>query len=932
MATAYLGEHLYIGYIGQIGILIAFVSAILSAFSYALSSKDFDSGWHQLGRWAFYVHGASIFVLISVLFYAMYHHFYEYAYVFDHVSDDLPLRYILSAFWEGQEGSFLLWMFWNVSLGFILLHKPKNFEVPVILVFALMQVFLTSMILGIYLPIGTEGFKIGSNPFVLLRQINEAPIFQNADYLSLIKGRGLNPLLQNYWMTIHPPITFLGFSSTIVPFAFAFSGLYSRDLKSWIEASYNWVLFSAGILGTGILMGSLWAYEALTFGGYWAWDPVENTSLVAWIVLIGGIHLHLITKKTGRQSKLLYLFYILAFVLILYSTYLTRSGILGDTSAHAFTNMGLESQLIALCLFFLIFGLFWWIKRFKSFDKQTEESVYSREFWLYISALILLLSATLIIMATSLPVFNKIIAAFNPNYTGRVITDPIYHYNKYQLWVAVVVSIISAKAVHLRYFASNWTLIKKKFLLRIFVYSVLAIILTWMFSLEISYFHWQNALLSFSAFFTIVSNGHYVISKLKQDTKLAFAGISHFGFGLMIVGILGSALNQKHISSNPFLFGEVFTKKDVTKYVQLIKGRPLFSQNYWITYESDTLIGKTLTYSIDFKEVGADKNVLNEFKLHPNAVYSNDLSKIAAFNPDTKHEWTRDVFSAVVSVPPAVESIEKSKEIEGALVYNKLTIPISDSIFLEDSIVLKPLTIHYEPSNVVYNRHEHVAGLGVSIKIHDLASDTSFVVEPAFGIDGALLYNYPVQVQDLGLKIRLNEDNASSYFSEDAKLDYQEYKVKEGQSFKIGDSEVKLVGLNKNPKHKNYTSQEGDIAIAAILKIKRNNIEEVAEPIFIIRDNLPQSIKYFLPTLGLHIRLSFIDPVNETFTFQIAEDINNLKNITLDIAKNVPRTDYVILLATVFPAIKLFWLGGIMMMLGLFLSSFSRHFLKRKIS
>src|SRR5438067_10687904 len=133
--------------------------------------------------------------------------------------------------------------------------------------------------------VGFTFLKIGSNPFMLLRNsgvLDNAPVFHDMngairqDYLSMIKdGNDLNSLLQNYWMVIHPPILFLGFASTIIPFGFAYAGLVNKD-HSWTKVSLPWTALSAAILGTGIMMGAAWAYESLTFGGYWAWDPVEN--------------------------------------------------------------------------------------------------------------------------------------------------------------------------------------------------------------------------------------------------------------------------------------------------------------------------------------------------------------------------------------------------------------------------------------------------------------------------------------------------------------------------------------------------------------------------------------------------------------------------------------------------------------------------------
>src|SRR5690606_4896625 len=157
-------------------------------------------------------------------------HYFEYQYAWQHSSLELPLKYLASCFWEGQEGSFLLWMFWHVVIGFILLKYTKEWEPTVMAVLALVQIALSSMLLGL----DFFGTKLGSSPFNLLRDTTAGPIFSNPDYLSFIKdGNGLNPLLQNYWMVIHPPTLFFGFASTVVPFAFAVAGIWRGDYKGW---------------------------------------------------------------------------------------------------------------------------------------------------------------------------------------------------------------------------------------------------------------------------------------------------------------------------------------------------------------------------------------------------------------------------------------------------------------------------------------------------------------------------------------------------------------------------------------------------------------------------------------------------------------------------------------------------------------------------
>ncbi|MBT8191370.1 MAG: cytochrome c biogenesis protein CcsA, partial [Bacteroidia bacterium] len=312
----YIGEHLWPGIVGHLLIILSFTALLFAAYSYRndhkLNDKSLKVSWKTLGRSGFIIHVVSIFSLIAILFYIMINQMYEYAYVFEHVSNDLPMRYIFSAFWEGQEGSFLLWMFWHAILGLILMSNARKWESPVMMFLALVQLIINSMILGIHIEIGDFVYKIGSNPTLLLRDVFDAPIFQTADYLSSIQGSGLNPLLQNYWMTIHPPTLFLGFASCTIPFLFAAAGFYTGDHKSWLRPCLKWALFSAGIFGLGILMGGAWAYEALTFGGYWAWDPVENMSLVPWLILIAGIHTNLVAQSTGRAIKSTYLYYCLA--------------------------------------------------------------------------------------------------------------------------------------------------------------------------------------------------------------------------------------------------------------------------------------------------------------------------------------------------------------------------------------------------------------------------------------------------------------------------------------------------------------------------------------------------------------------------------------------------------------------------------------------
>ncbi|HNE93059.1 MAG TPA: cytochrome c biogenesis protein CcsA, partial [Chitinophagaceae bacterium] len=290
----YIGEHLLPGQIGHFFIVLSLVASLVATFAFYFASKqnilEVKKSWLKFARIAFLLESISVLAVFVLLYYIISHHLFEYKYAWQHSDKQLQLEYLLSCFWEGQEGSFLLWSFWHCVLGWILIWKAKDWEAGVMTVVSFAQFCLATMTLGIYF----FGHKVGSNPFALLRNEMDAPIFANANYLEFVKdGNGLNALLQNYWMVIHPPILFLGFASVLIPFAFAFAGLMSKK-HDWIKPALPWASFSAAALGLGIMLGAMWAYESLNFGGYWAWDPVENASLVPWLTLVAGLHTNLI--------------------------------------------------------------------------------------------------------------------------------------------------------------------------------------------------------------------------------------------------------------------------------------------------------------------------------------------------------------------------------------------------------------------------------------------------------------------------------------------------------------------------------------------------------------------------------------------------------------------------------------------------------------
>ena len=480
------GEHLGIGQWGHFFVLLAFTASLLSTIAYFVGANKKDVleklSWIKFARISFYIQTVAVLTVFVSIFYICSHHYIEYLYAYKHTSKELEFKFLLACIWEDQSGSFLLWTIWHCVLGIILIKKSKEWEAPVMTVVSFAQVFLAMMIMGIYI----FGTKIGNSPFVLTRDEINGPIFSMPNYLSLMKdGVGLNVLLRNYWMVIHPPILFLGFASTIIPFAYAYAGLQTKRYGDWVKPVLPYALFSTAVLGVGIMMGGKWAYESLSFGGYWAWDPVENASLVPWLILLAGLHTMVIYKATGHSLRTSYLFAILSFVFVLYSTFLTRTGILGDTSVHAFTEAGNAMNILIfafLAVFTVLSLTLYFINRSKIPAIVKEESTNSREFWMFVGSLVLFLSAFFIIGLTSIPVYNKIpflkdwIAKLNDGPLA-LPEDPEFAYNKVMVLIAIIIGLLTAITQYFKYKNSTGAEVLKKIAVPTFIAAVITTLL-----------------------------------------------------------------------------------------------------------------------------------------------------------------------------------------------------------------------------------------------------------------------------------------------------------------------------------------------------------------------------------------------------------------------------------------------------------------------
>ena len=507
--------------------------------------------WIRFSRISFITQVAAVLLVFSSLFYICSNHYIEYLFGYKHTSKELEFKYLFASIWEDQSGSFLLWSIWHSILGIFLIRKSKDWEAPVMSVVSLAQLFLAMMIMGIYI----FGTKIGNSPFVLTRNEINGPIFEMPNYLSMMKdGVGLNVLLRNYWMVIHPPVLFLGFASTIIPFAYAYAGLQTKRYGDWIKPAIPYALFSCCVLGVGIMMGGKWAYESLSFGGYWAWEPVENASMVPWLIMIAGLHTMVIYKATGHSLRASFLFSILSFVFILYSTFLTRTGILGDTSVHAFAESGRPMfNLIRIFLFiFTVPSLVLFFVHYKKIPgEKREETTNSREFWMFIGSIVFFLSAMFIIAKTSIPVIN---AVFDTKLAPPENIE--FSYNKVIVLVAIIIGILSAVTQYLKYKSTPSAFILQKIAVPTLIAGVITALLAVFY--PITYYKEGPGFLGaiyaalFAAIYSVVANAAYIWSGLNGKLKSAGGSIAHLGFGLMITGMLISSGNKKVISEEKF--------------------------------------------------------------------------------------------------------------------------------------------------------------------------------------------------------------------------------------------------------------------------------------------------------------------------------------------------------------------------------------------
>ena len=376
------------GTLGYISIIIAFAAAIYSAISFSLVAKKPSAHLFQRAHNSLVFVAILVSVSVLVLSYGIFTHNFELEYVSSYTSLNTSPFFLLSALWAGNSGSLLFWA-WLLSvfsLIVILTRRGKEREL----------VPWAAVVLMV-----TEAF------FLLLLVAVMNPFTQNLQIPA--DGSGLNPMLQNLGMVFHPPALLAGYVGFTVPFAFAVSALIlGKKGNEWLLAMRKWILFSWLLLGIGNIIGMWWAYVELGWGGYWAWDPVENAGLMPWLIATAVLHSSIIQRRKGIFKVWTLLLMFLTFCLVIFGTFLTRSGML--SSVHTFNDTGMAPYFILFIAlaFFGSLGLLFY--RYNELKSSGSEQLVSKESTFFLNNLLLVGTTLVILTGTVFPAISEAVS------------------------------------------------------------------------------------------------------------------------------------------------------------------------------------------------------------------------------------------------------------------------------------------------------------------------------------------------------------------------------------------------------------------------------------------------------------------------------------------------------------------------------------------
>ena len=517
---------------GSVALNLAFGFSILTVLTLFLYNKNGDERLFLTGqRLAL---GISFFVFLAtfILAYQLVQSNFDIDYVARYTSLETPVVYKISALWAGQSGSLLFWLFiLSIYTTIVILQNQQkhNSLMPwVIITLAIVQMFF--LVLTNYV----------TNPF--------KPT--DADFI-VSNGNGLNPLLQNVTMAIHPPTLYLGYVGFSVPFGFAISAMINRDTSPlWIQSIRRWSLVAWLFLSIGIILGGWWAYRELGWGGYWAWDPVENASFMPWLTATAFVHSIIIQEKKDMLRVWNMVLIIITFTLCIFGTFLTRSGVM--SSVHSFTGSSLGPIFLTFVFSIMIvsFGMMYF-RRNELRSTKKMESFTSRESGFLFNNMIFVVMCFAVFWGTLFPVFSEAIR-------GTKITVGPPFFNQINIPIGLILLALTGIGPLLA-----WRKTGKKILIRNFTFPIITGLIVAILLLIIGLRGAVVISFSLGAFVTATITTEFTrgiqarrkkfnesiitaLIKIVSKNRSRYGGyVVHLGIVFMFVGFTGHAFDQE---------------------------------------------------------------------------------------------------------------------------------------------------------------------------------------------------------------------------------------------------------------------------------------------------------------------------------------------------------------------------------------------------
>jgi len=557
--------------LGLYALRLALVVAVAGLAAGVAGGVRRNEAWSQVARRATWLLAGLITVSMAALFWAFASNDFRLEYVATHSARSMSLHYRLAALWGGQDGSLLLWvwMLGAYAAAATWVHRRSSRRLmpwvsAVLLANALFFLVLLNFV---------------TNPFDRV-----PPAFLQSD------GNGLNPLLQHPVMMIHPLMLYMGFVGFAVPFAFGFAALVTGELgTAWLRATRRWTLFPWFFLSIGILLGGRWAYEVLGWGGYWAWDPVENASFMPWLPATAYLHSVMIQEKRDMLKTWNLVLVGLTYSLCLFGTFLTRSGVV--SSVHSFTNSGwfgfifLAYVLVVAAAFF---GLLLWRRAPAESPLRSSrklESALSREGGFLVNNWLFIVILVVVFWGTLFPVFSEALI-------GRKITVGPAFFNAVSAPFGLLLLLLTGVGPLIAWRRATWASLRRQFAVPGAAAAAACAALLVVLGLDAPKL--PIATWSIAAFVLVTIVQEYgrairarmrnaaegpvtALGTLLHRNQRRYGGyIIHVGMVFIFVGLAGAAYNQQKLESiRP---GESMTLSDYR--LEYLTAKPIPAQHY----------------------------------------------------------------------------------------------------------------------------------------------------------------------------------------------------------------------------------------------------------------------------------------------------------------------------------------------------------------